>query len=702
MASQGTTDRATAIETILERMSRLPSDGDREFAEIEQRYPDLMPELGERLRTLEAIREAARKARPPSSQAPGYSSDAEDSELSYLREEFQGYEIIERLRSGGQGLVCKAVHKATNRIVAVKLLLDGPVAGERQRNRFAREIQLTARLNHPNIVTLYDSGVVRGRLYYAMEFVEGLPIDDYALLHDLSPGERISLFVTICRAVDHAHAQGIIHRDLKPSNILVDNDGRPHILDFGLAKECIDEDDSGQASRMTATGQMVGTLPYLSPEQAGGDDEIDVRSDLYSLGVILFELLTGMFPYPVEGKPLAVRTIILTREPLSLRKAISAGHPAGGLQPEDVTDDLEAIVRKSLEKEKTRRYLTAGAFADDLERSSRGEAVEAKRDRALYLLQKSLRKYRVHMGIATAFVIILIAGLVGTLLMWQRAEHVAHIAQTGLQMGSFVKLGSVDRDEDRIPQAVAMFEKAIEIGGTVSTTDRYVRRQQYEAHHGLAELYVGLAERGQPVDRDKARGHGEAAIQIAENMIKDDPDGLEWRRLSGFSLILGGRLALIDQEWQSALERLDRAAWLFENLLARGVDNVSVKSDLAFVHGLQGQCCRKLERFDDSLRYYTAAYDVNAELARLRPEVLDYQLDLSQSELKLAVWHMTLRTPEDDCLALNWLDSAGIRLTSVNASGRVATRKHDVERLLADITSNRNIISNRAIPDTTP
>jgi eukaryotic-like serine/threonine-protein kinase len=336
--------------------------------------------------------------------------------------EIAGYEILQKIGQGGQGLVFRALQKSTKREVALKVLREGVYASAASRRRFEREIELAAGLSHPHIVTIFDSGVAPdGRPYFVMDYVPGLRLDRYSPAEAQIPGDRLTLFIKICQAVNFAHQRGVLHRDLKPSNILVDGRGEPHILDFGLARHiAIDE-----AHPVTITGQVGGTLPYLSPEQARGlPDALDVRSDVYALGVMLYELLAGVYPYPVTGDTLQVLRHIAETPPDRLR-------PRHG----EVDDELETIVLKTLAKERERRYQTAGDLARDLDRYLAHEPIEAKRDSHLYMLRKTLRRYRVAAGVVVAFLVLIAAATVALGVMYSRqlglratAEHHAELA----------------------------------------------------------------------------------------------------------------------------------------------------------------------------------------------------------------------------------------------------------------------------------
>lgn len=212
----------------------------------------------------------------------------------------EGYVILKELHRGGQGIVFQAVQQSTRRKVAIKVILQGPYASHNARRRFEREIQVIAQLKHPHIVEVFHSGVTKDhRQFCVMDYVRGVPLDRFVRENGLTLESAIELFLKVCDAVQYAHKHGVIHRDLKPSNILVDFEGSPKVLDFGLAKQLLDTDPS----LVSLTGQVIGTLPYMSPEQTKGNpDEIDTRTDVYSLGVIFYEILTGQFPYPVVGQ----------------------------------------------------------------------------------------------------------------------------------------------------------------------------------------------------------------------------------------------------------------------------------------------------------------------------------------------------------------------------------------------------------------
>ncbi len=332
--------------------------------------------------------------------------------------DIEGHVLEEEIGRGGTGEVYRAFQKATKRQVALKILLEGPFASAVTKRRFEREVELAAQLQHPHIVTILESGISSGRYYFAMQYVEGLRLDDYIATSKPSIEQTLQLIGKICEAVNYAHQRGVIHRDLKPSNIIVDSNGDPHVLDFGLAKLADPSTpEHSVPSLVSLAGQLMGTLAYMSPEQAtGSNQDIDIRTDVYSLGVILYQALTGRFPYEVVGSVTDVVDNILNIEPARPSK-IRAG----------INDEVETIVLKCLSKERERRYQTAGEVARDIGHYLTGEPIEAKGDSGLYVLKKTLRRYRIPIFIAVGFVVVLTVGLAAIWGLYLRAEAATRV-----------------------------------------------------------------------------------------------------------------------------------------------------------------------------------------------------------------------------------------------------------------------------------
>ncbi len=301
-----------------------------------------------------------------------------------LESMIEGYEIKDQLPLGGQAVVYKATQKATKRIVALKVLLQGPHASMRAQYRFEREVDLAASLQHPNIVTIYDSGIAKGQYYFAMQYIEGKPLDEYVESEKLSVRQIMGLFEKVCSGVAYAHQRGVMHRDLKPGNILVDANGEPHILDFGLAKLTDGSKQTNPDMAMTSIpGKVIGTLAFMSPEQASAQpDSIDVRTDVYSIGIILYKILTDNFPYDVSGSMLAILRNIQEAEPTRPSKIIRR-----------FNSEVEAILLKALAKEPTRRYQSAAHLQQDIDYWLKGMPISARADSSIYLLRKIITRH---------------------------------------------------------------------------------------------------------------------------------------------------------------------------------------------------------------------------------------------------------------------------------------------------------------------
>lgn len=626
---------------------------------------------------------------PTSLERMSFSHDAREEDWSFFREALPKYDVQERIHYGGQGVVYRAVDRAAKRTVAIKVLLYGPLSSERQRQRLLREMEVMGRLQHPDIVTLYEAGEVRGRPFLVMEFVDGMPIDDYVLLNDLSVRQIVQIFGRVCRAVSSAHERGVIHRDLKPANILVDANGKPSVLDFGLAKD-VAGNEADDCKAVSQTGQIVGTLPYLSPEQASGTNYAsDLRSDIYSLGVVLFELITGCFPYPVDSSPDSVRDNIVSREPVPLRKALGRNtcDRPGALR--DVNDDLEKVVLKALAKEKERRYHSAASFADDLDRYFAGNAVEAKSASSLYVLRKSIRGLRLPIAVG-----LVIAAVVTTATLFVAAERirmqaVAELAASGLQMGGLYKLGSVRADEGQYTQAIALLESVIEIGKTVSRNDRVALRYRHSAFLELSALYLDTG------DLDKADYYSNAAMELVNEILAEQPDNPEWVRQLGFSYYSSALVAQAREDRTAALSATEKGLSICSNLLALQPDNTSLKYEQARMLALRGKSLRRLERYDEALAALIGACNLQQELVQSEPDISAHIIELGRTEVRIAILGLYRRTKEDDETASDWLDKAAARLTELKESGRSKTQTLDIDRMLESISQNQALIQRR-------
>jgi tetratricopeptide (TPR) repeat protein len=493
-----------------------------------------------------------------------------------------GYRVESELRRGGQGVVYRALELATGLPAALKVLAAPFPVSFRDRLRFEREIELVSRLSHPGIVAIRASGIADGRPWYAMELVQGLPLGEHVERHRPTLEERLALFLELADAVGHAHRAGVIHRDLKPENVLVDSERRVRVLDFGAAL-APDERLAGDR-RVTSEGEFLGTLAYAAPEQLSGNGRAgDTRTDVYALGVILYELVTGALPHDVSGGlSTAVASIAHAppRDPRLLRPRLDP--------------DLAIVLLTCLEKDPERRYSSVEALARDVAHVLRSEPIEARAPSLARRLRIALVRHR--RGLLAAGAGLALAGTLGGAFLREhlRAEGaredarlVRAVIQDLLGAASPQRMGGDVRLVDVIELTARQIETSLEDAPDAQAEllltigDTYRRLLSYpEAEAQLAKALARFREREEPDALDTARcldllgrvlteqnrpeaiaAHEEAlAIRLREGRELPDADARIAESERGLALALAGQFRDAD---------LPRARALLESALAR-------------------------------------------------------------------------------------------------------------------------------------
>jgi WD40 repeat protein/tetratricopeptide (TPR) repeat protein len=434
--------------------------------ELLARHPDLAAELTaffadhDRLQQLAApLRPVAEVVAPPT-EAPtlGLENDSPTAAPLGTIRYFGDYELLEEIARGGMGVVYRARQVSANRIVAVKLILAGQLSSHADVRRFRSEAEAAANLDHPHIVPIYEVGEHEGQQFYSMKLVEGGCLNQHLARLQQEPRQAARLSATVARAVHYAHQRGIIHRDLKPANVLLDAAGQPFVTDFGLARRV-------EGGGVTQTGDIVGTPAYMAPEQARAEKQLSTAVDVYSLGAVLYELLTGRPPFQAATQ---VDTLlqVLEREPT----------PPRSLQPR--TDrDLETICLKCLHKEPARRYGSAEALAEDLERFLAGEPIHARPVGWIERATKWVRRNPVVAAMTAAVVLALVGGIVASTLFGLDAAEKAVLAKKNeadaLDKGERLKEALAGRQQQlRLTERALNYSKVAHANAAVRDNDR--------------------------------------------------------------------------------------------------------------------------------------------------------------------------------------------------------------------------------------
>lgn len=429
-----------------------------------------------------------------------------------------GYELLEEVSRGAQGVVYRAQDVERNRPVAVKRLLAGSFATEASRARFEREMEAAASLRHPNIVAVYDSELADRQPLLVMEWIDGLPVDRWADARRQAESNTdltLATFLKICGAVHHAHQRGVIHRDLKPSNILVDAGAEPHLLDFGLAK--LSSYDNLHDAPLTHTSDFIGTPAYAAPEQVRGEHRaVDVRTDVYALGVVLFRMLTGHLPFETAR---------------NLAELLNAIQHAEFIRPSRLNpaldDDLDAVIAKAMDRELEHRYPSVDALAADLRRYLADEPLEAQRGRRWYVFRKTIRRYRAAAGVVILFFVLLGGATLGLWAMYARQAELLGQVTSAWDAEARARHAAQHQQEvlERLLSAAAGIGKGTDVSirrAWLDEATRLVEAGLLDDPHAQAAAYDAIGRTYQSLALyPEAEWH----LQTALNLRRDEHPG---------------------------------------------------------------------------------------------------------------------------------------------------------------------------------
>jgi tetratricopeptide (TPR) repeat protein/serine/threonine protein kinase len=596
------------------------------------------------------------------------------------------YKLLEQIGEGGFGVVFMAEQtQPVRRKVALKILKPG-MDTRQVVARFEAERQALAIMEHPNIARVFDGGATpSGRPYFVMELVKGVPITEFCDQNRLTPRQRLELFIPVCQAVQHAHQKGIIHRDLKPSNVLVSrHDTTPvvKVIDFGVAKALGQE--LTDKTLFTGIAQMIGTPLYMSPEQAGMSDlDVDTRSDIYSLGVLLYELLTGTTPFTKDRFKHAaydeIRRIIREEDPPKPSTRLSDSKdslPSISAQRQTepaklariVRGELDWIVMKALEKDRNRRYETANGLAHDIERYLHDEPVQACPPSAWYRWRKFRRRHRHAVVVALALCLGVLATVVvlaisTVLISRERAEAVRqkNQAEENFRMakeaidGFYTKVSESDLFDQ--PGAQPLRKQLLE--DARKFYERILQQQQQQQNGGAPNLRAELAAtyfRVWQIDVATNRySDGMVAwrkgLDIAEELYRENPNDLElYKRLAGF------RSGGFSFHWWCLVPAgsgvnpiYQKAANFWEPLVQRYPGESDFQLALAEVYGRLANLwrCHDVTPPAKALAMYQKSYNLCQKVARANPTVLQYQVRLASAQVMRGIYLGNVRRFEE-------------------------------------------------------
>jgi serine/threonine protein kinase len=595
------------------------------------------------------------------------------------------YRLVERIGEGGMGLVFRAQQEAPiERTVALKLIRLGLGSPEVVR-RFESERQALAWMDHPHIAKVLDAGAdpFTGQPYFVMDYVTGRPITDYCDEHRMNNRQRLELFLQVCDAVAHAHQKMVVHRDLKPSNILVSSANGPEtaqtkVIDFGIAKALVGR--LTDRTMFTESGQMVGTPEYMSPEQArnSGPDDVDTRSDIYSLGVVLYELLTGALPFDphtLRNSGLAgiERMICEVDPPRPSTRLSSLGSTASEVARRRQTEidelarqlksELEWIPLKAMRKDRTQRYATAQELAGDIRNYLAGRPLTAAPESRAYRAKKFLRRNRVPVAVVALFVVLLVTASVVATWLAVRAERQRRLAEArfnDIREFSSSLIFDVHNDVAKLAGSQAAVDKLLNISVrylqklNAETSDNYnVLADASVGYQGLGDMQRNT-NRSDGGDVEAAQASYEKAKQLASRALAMAPHDLNCISALGTAQMRLARLAETRGDYRAALDQYNAAYLLLEQVATARPRAYTSRRVAANVLSSIAETQERLTSTAEAVRAYERALTAARALCADFPEQSDARdvlaaplHDLAELHLRMGNWNAALAVAQE-------------------------------------------------------
>ena len=583
-----------------------------------------------------------------SSNSPTYipgerTAEVEESDSSVEGRQLGDYELLHEIARGGMGVVYKARQISLNRIVALKMIKSGELAGEDEKLRFRTEAEAAAQLDHPNIVGIYEVGEQDGQQFFSMRFVEGTGLDERLKDGPLPPSDAAELINMTAEAVHYAHEKGIVHRDLKPANVLLEADNKPRITDFGLAKNITD--DSG----MTATGQVMGSPSFMPPEQAAGQTrKIGRRADVYSLGAMLYALLTGRPPFQAASIMETLKQV-LEKEPVSPRV----------LNP-SVDRDLETICLKALEKNRENRYATARALANDLRNYLDNKPITA---RPIGRLARSWRWCKRNPLGASMLGLLVTLALVGPAI----AANQMRLSEEAQRQRKLTqeKVIELNRTNKSLAASLQAEKSATRLA---SANAKRAMRNLRSADEVVKKFLLQIGKEDGPLSRYPAtqplrRNLLQMGRSYYEQLIAENPDASLSPRLADANFQLAVLLSQLSGTKAAAISGYEKALRQYQDLVTRFPTNREHKSSLAKCHNNLGLLYHMTGKTKLALNAFLRAAEIREKLIRERA-TLETRVGLSLVLNNIAITHQ----------------KSGQRTNALNAYRRAAAIQEEICR----------------------